>query len=376
MSLRLVIQFVMVMAFPCLNTIYACDFEELTSIHKHAAFIFVKKYAPDTLPLKFFEELAKNGKTSLEDITYSVTDQSATQKFLPKNLLVSDGICGQRDALEIKRLTTIPCVDLNDSSKLILEYAYKGRWFSGQQKITFYAHLEDLLDEKFVQQWTKTLEGFEIHYREDETLIATLSLDEGNEEKIEPTLLKKVSTAVQFVAPYVLNDVAQTFAPKLVPPEVLVSLNTLSAKSGFDTPLHALMPQNEAQKLEIDSLDQKRKELSNTSEAIGAALTFVPGATKVRTAVNLAFQYAGYDSATHWWYGVPAKMLRDTPEENSYQQKINLAKGTARLAIIMFVPGGKFIIIGSKIYEFVAGKSLTQAVVEKFTPSSSQEDKN
>ncbi|AIL13325.1 hypothetical protein IM40_07180 [Candidatus Paracaedimonas acanthamoebae] len=375
MHLRFPIYFMMMLVFSGLNTTYACDTEDLTSIHEEAGLTFVKRYAPDTLPLSFFEELANHGKTTREDITYSVMDQSVIQAKLPTNLPISDGLLGHRENLEIKRLTTTPRTIEGDPSKLALEYAYKGRWFSGEQKFAFYAHFQDPLDEKFVQQWTTTLQGFTIHYQEDNTLIATLLL-EGKEEEIEPSsLLKQVTTAAQFVAPYVLNDVAQSLAPKLVSSEALVVLNALSAKSGYDTPLHALLSQDETQETEVDPLDQKRKELAKTSEAIGATLALVPGATKVRTAINLACQYGGYDSLTHLIKGVPSKSKGNTTEEDSYQRKIDFAKGAARLAILMVVPGAKFIVIGSKIYEFVAGESITQTVVEKVT-NSPQTDKN
>lgn len=374
MSLKPLIQFIVVLVFSTLNTIYACDTKDLISNHEEAGLTFVRRYAPETLPLSFFEEVAIHGKVIQEEITYSVEDQSIIQAKLPKNLLISDGLLKQRETLEIKRLTRIPLSNPADSSKLVLEYAYQGRWFSGEQKLVFHAHLKDSLDEKFVQQWTTTLQGFTIHYQEENTLIATLPLEEKALEEVDsPSLLKKVTTAVQSVAPYVLNDVTQGLAPKLVPAEALVALNAFSAKSGYDTPLHALLSQGNVQEDESDPLDQKRKELTKTSEAIGATLALVPGATRVRTAINLACQYGGYDSLTHLIKGVPSKPKGDTVEEDSYQKKIDLTKGAARLAIVLFVPGGKFVVIGSKIYEFVVRESVTQTVVEKVT--NSQADK-
>ncbi|MBN9413148.1 MAG: hypothetical protein J0H12_04410 [Candidatus Paracaedimonas acanthamoebae] len=379
MSLRFLTQLIVALTFSYLNTTYASPPRDLKDIHEMGGLTFLKVrgYAPDTLPLSFFEELAEHGKTVRDNITYSTTDRFAIKNTLPKNLLISDGIFGERAKLEIKCSTTIPRIDSTDPSKLILKYTYKGRWGSGEQPFSFHAHLKDSDDEIFVQQWAKTLQGLEIYYQEDETLIATFSIEEENGEEVDsPSFLEKVTKAVKFVAPYVINDVTQSLAPCILPPEVLVGVNTLSAKSGFDTPLHALLPQDSSQEAEVDPLDQKRKELTKTSEAIGAALALVPGATKIRTAVNLVYQYLGYDSATHWWHGVPSKMEEDTPEKTSYQQKINLAKGAARLAIVIFVPGGKFVVIGSKIYEFIAGKSLTQTIVDKVTNASPQEEKN
>jgi len=386
MSLRPLIQFIVVLVFSTLNTIYACDTKDLTSIHEEAGLTYFKVsgYAPDTLPLSFFEELAKNGKVTREitpekKITYAVEDQSLMQAMIPYNLMVSDKFMGHRESLEIKLLTARPEPINNDLSKLALKYAYQGRWGSGQQIFTFYAHLNESEDEEseaeqYFKEWTNTLnilQNFTIHHQEKEenTFIATLSLGEDEEKVDSFSLLKQVTTAAQFVAPYVLNDVAQSLAPKLVPAEALVALNAFSAKCGYDTPLHALLSQGNAQEDESDPLDQKRKEITKTSEAIGSALAFIPGATKVRTAINLACQYGGYGSLTHLIKGVPSKQKGSTVEEDSYQKKIELAKGTARLAIVLFVPGGKFVVIGSQIYQFVVGKSITQTVVEKVTNS-------
>lgn len=368
MSLRFLTQLIVALVFSYLNTTCASPPNDLGDIHEMGGLTFLKVrgYAPDTLPRSFFKELKENGETIFEGITYSVTNKQTIEDSFPNNLPLSDLF-----GLEIKRLTTTPLSSLEDPSKLILEYAYQGRWFSGQQKFSFHAHLKDSDDEIFVQQWAKTLQDLEIYYQEDETLIATLSIEEENGEEVDsPSFLEKVTKAVKFVAPYVINDVTQSLAPCILPSEVLVGVNTFSAKSGFDTPLHALLPQDSSQEAEDDPLDQKRKELTKTSEAIGAALALVPGATKIRTAVNLACQYGGYDSLTHLIKGVPSKMLGDTPKKTSYQQKINLAKGAARLAIIIFVPGGKFVVIGSKIYEFIAGKSLTQTIADQVTNAS------
>jgi len=251
---------------------------------------------------------------------------------------------------------------------------------TGPQTLKFYAHIqpqdEDLASELKAQQDKGTsLDTFEmgdndvikIFHQDGEELIGTIELENGEDEK-EASLSEKIQGMVKFVGPYILNDVVQGQVTRVIPESILAVANMASAQAGYDTVVHAAL-QSPSEAPQEDPLDQKRAELTKRSEAIGAVLTPIPGATKIRTALNLACQYAGYDSATHWWHGVASKMKGDIVELDSYQRKINLAKGAARLAIVMFVPGGKFVVIGSKIYEFVQGKSITETVVDKVATS-------
>ncbi len=382
MSLKCIPQVMVVLILAFLNIAYACDLEGVKDLDPLE--VLQKRYVPEVLPMSFLKQLGneeplihKNG------ITYSIRDKKSFSAKLPYTLPISDGWFNHQETLEATSITQvlgfIPKEEKN-CSKMILNYAYPGRYGSGQQVLTFYAHIQpedEVLVAALQSQQTKSssLEVFEmdekgditIFHQDGEELIGTIKLEE-NEDKDTISVLEKIKGMAKFVGPYVLNDVIQGQATKVIPEPLLAAMNMASAQAGYDTVVHATVgsPTEISQE---DPLDSKRAELTRRSEALGAALTPIPGASKVRTALNLACHYAGYDSATHWWYGVPSKMKGDTPEVDSYQRKINLAKGAARFAIVLFVPGGKFVVIGSKIYEFVQGKSVTETVIEKVASS-------
>ncbi|OJX10752.1 MAG: hypothetical protein BGO77_02540 [Caedibacter sp. 37-49] len=386
MSLKYIPQIIIVLILSFVKIASACNLEETANhdFSRNLVSVLLERYAPATLPMTFFRKLSEAEAFTYENgVIYSIENKEGFSAKLPYNLPISDYVFGHQETLEVKSiiqdLRFIPKEE-SGYSKMILNYAYPGRYGSGQQVLTFYAHIRSE-DEELVtglkdqQDKSSTLKAFEMNEEDDITIfhqkgeefIGTIKLDEM-EDKDTISVLEKIKGMSKFVGPYVLNDVIQGQATKVIPEPLLAAVNMASAQAGYDTVVHATVGSSTEIPQE-DPLDSKRAELTRRSEAIGAALTPIPGASRIRTALNLACQFAGYDSATHWWYSVPAKMKGDTPEVDSYQRKINLAKGAARFAIVLFVPGGKFVVIGSKIYEFVQGKSVTETIAEKVATS-------